>query len=92
MKKETLINEMQVGKLYENAHNVKFEIIDVDERCIILQELEPNGNYKYKEKRRFTKDSFAGLLLNKSFATTLFKKRETYYDLHYLDVNKLFNK
>ena len=91
-RKERLIHEMTVGALYESANNVKYEIVDTDERCIIVNELEPSGKQKYRAKRKFTKNIFADLIINKSFEPTKFRRREAYSDLRIYDVNKLFNR
>lgn len=83
---------MVVGALYENAYNIKFEAVEVDERFIVLAELDVDGKKKSKGRRKYTKSVFAGLIMNKSFDTTRFARREGFLDLRGLGVNEFFNR
>lgn len=89
--KEKTNNEFALDQLYESAHNIKFMVTSLDEYFIVLTELTPKGVKTYK-KKKYTRDIFAGLVANKSFALTRIARREVWADLYELELNKFANK
>lgn len=90
-KAEALSATFEVGQYFENGNHVKFQVTEMEGPFMILTELTTAGALT-KKRKKYKKDVFAKLMINKYFDKTPFARRETYGDLRGLEIGKFFNK